>query len=81
MASPDSAGVPQAFADLTISVPFNDIEAVQRAFRENPKEIAAVILEPIPANAGLYFPRGRIPRRCCAKNAAATARSSSSMKS
>jgi glutamate-1-semialdehyde 2,1-aminomutase len=54
---PDSAGVPQAFADLTISVPFNDIEAVRRAFRENPKEIAAVILEPIPANAGLYFAR------------------------
>jgi glutamate-1-semialdehyde 2,1-aminomutase len=52
---PDSAGVPQAFADLTISIPFNDIEAVRRMFRENSKEIAAVILEPIPANAGLYF--------------------------
>src|SRR6266480_4154471 len=54
---PDSAGVPAEFAALTISVPFNDIDAVRRAFRENPKEIAAIILEPVPANAGLYFPR------------------------
>jgi glutamate-1-semialdehyde 2,1-aminomutase len=52
---PDSAGVPQTFADLTIALPFNDISAVRAAFQEN-KEIAAVILEPIPANAGLYFP-------------------------
>src|SRR5207253_1841119 len=50
-------GVPAEFAALTISVPFNDIERVRAAFRENPKEIAAIILEPIPANAGLYFPR------------------------
>jgi glutamate-1-semialdehyde 2,1-aminomutase len=54
---PDSAGVPAEFAALTISVPFNDIEAVRAAFRENPKAIAAIILEAIPANAGLYFPR------------------------
>ncbi len=54
---PDSAGVPREFAALTISLPFNNIEAVRAAFRENPKSIAAIILEPIPANAGLYFPR------------------------
>src|SRR5262249_23303599 len=53
---PSSAGVPQAFADLTISVPFNNPELVRKAFQENQKQIAAVILEPIPANAGLYFP-------------------------
>lgn len=52
---PDSAGVPQAFVDLTISLPFNDVDLVRQAFQKN--EIAAVILEPIPANAGLYFPR------------------------
>ena len=52
---PDSAGVPAEFAALTIALPFNDIDAVGRAFRENAGEIAAVILEPIPANAGLYF--------------------------
>jgi len=54
---PDSAGVPQAFVGLTISLPFNDVDLVRKAFRENKNEIAAVIIEPIPANAGLYFPR------------------------
>src|SRR5438046_5130914 len=53
---PDSAGVPQAFVDLTISLPFNGIDLVRQVFRENKNEIAAVILEPISANAGLYFP-------------------------
>jgi glutamate-1-semialdehyde 2,1-aminomutase len=54
---PDSAGVPQAFVDLTISLPFNNVDLVRKAFRENKNQIAAIILEPIPANAGLYFPR------------------------
>jgi glutamate-1-semialdehyde 2,1-aminomutase len=54
---PDSAGVPQSFVDLTISLPFNDIDLVRKAFRENKNKIAAIILEPIPANAGLYLPR------------------------
>ena len=54
---PDSAGVPQAFVDLTISLPFNDVDLVRKAFAENQTDIAAVIVEPIPANAGLYFPR------------------------
>ncbi|HSH37201.1 MAG TPA: glutamate-1-semialdehyde 2,1-aminomutase, partial [Chthoniobacterales bacterium] len=52
---PDSAGVPAEFAALTLALPFNEIEAVRRAFRENKGQIAAVILVPIPANAGLYF--------------------------
>jgi glutamate-1-semialdehyde 2,1-aminomutase len=54
---PSSAGVPSAFADLTISLPFNSAELLRKAFQENKNEIAAVIIEPIPANAGLYFPR------------------------
>ncbi|MFZ4682545.1 MAG: glutamate-1-semialdehyde 2,1-aminomutase [Terrimicrobiaceae bacterium] len=53
---PDSAGVPAALADLTITVPYNDIEAVRRAFAANPGQIAGLILEPVPANAGLYLP-------------------------
>ena len=53
---PDSAGVPGKFADLTVALPFNDLAAVRDAFRRNSGEIAAIILEPIPANAGLYFP-------------------------
>src|SRR5499427_8560839 len=54
---PSSAGVSSAFADLTISLPFNDAELLRKAFQENKNEIAAVIIEPIPANAGLYFAR------------------------
>jgi glutamate-1-semialdehyde 2,1-aminomutase len=54
---PDSAGVPEAFADLTISLPFNNAELVRKAFAENKGEIAAIIVEPVPANAGLYSPR------------------------
>jgi glutamate-1-semialdehyde 2,1-aminomutase len=70
---PDSAGVPADFAALTISLPFNDIEAVRSAFQQNAKTIAAVILEPIPANAGLYFPRENfleLLREECTKNGA-----------
>jgi glutamate-1-semialdehyde 2,1-aminomutase len=54
---PDSAGIPRAFADLTISLPFNDLDALRAVFAREGNEIAAVILEPIPANAGLYFPQ------------------------
>jgi glutamate-1-semialdehyde 2,1-aminomutase len=57
---PNSAGVPQAFVDLTISLPFNHTDVLQKAFRENQNQIAAVIVEPIPANAGLYFPKGNL---------------------
>jgi glutamate-1-semialdehyde 2,1-aminomutase len=53
---PDSAGVPQAFADLTISLPFNNVHLVRKAFAENKGKIGAVIVEPVPANAGLYLP-------------------------
>jgi glutamate-1-semialdehyde 2,1-aminomutase len=53
---PDSAGVPHAFAGLTISLPFNNADMMRKAFAENKREIAAVIVEPVPANAGLYLP-------------------------
>ena len=46
---------------------------LRKAFRENKNEIAAVILEPIPANAGLYFPREdflSILREECTSNGA-----------
>jgi glutamate-1-semialdehyde 2,1-aminomutase len=54
---PDSAGVPSDLAKLTITLPYNDLEAVTKIFKEKGKEIAAIILEPIPANAGLYLPK------------------------
>ncbi len=53
---PSSAGVPKAFADLTISLPFNNADLVRKSFAQNQGQIAGVILEPVPANAGLYFP-------------------------
>src|SRR5581483_1750808 len=59
---PGSAGVPQAFADLTISLPFNNAALLRKAFAENRGQIAAVIVEPVPANAGLYFPTGDLRR-------------------
>jgi glutamate-1-semialdehyde 2,1-aminomutase len=70
---PDSAGVPQSFADLTISLPFNNADLVKKAFQENKKQIAAVIVEPIPANAGLYFPGEKFLaglREDCTRNGA-----------
>src|SRR5579862_4328105 len=45
-------GVPQALAQLTINVPYNDFNAVEHAFSERKSEIAAVIVEPIAANMG-----------------------------
>lgn len=54
---PDSAGVPAAFTQHTVVVRFNDVEAVKAAFLANPNDIAAVILEPVPGNAGLYLPK------------------------
>jgi len=53
---PDSAGVSGALAALTTTVPFNDLEALKAVFKEKGSEIACVILEPVPANAGLYLP-------------------------
>ena len=54
---PDSAGVPRALAEMTLTLPFNDEAAVRAAFEKEGDAIAAVILEPVPANAGLYFAR------------------------
>ncbi|MEO6848851.1 MAG: glutamate-1-semialdehyde 2,1-aminomutase [Chthoniobacterales bacterium] len=55
--TPDSAGVPAVLAELTTTLPFNDVESLEAVFDKLGSEIAAVILEPIPANAGLYLPR------------------------
>src|SRR4051812_30621008 len=55
--TPDSAGVPQELADLTITLPYNDPDAIRAVFARDGKEIAALIVESAPANAGLYLPR------------------------
>ena len=54
---PDSAGVPSAFAAETIILPYNDLEKVEAVFAELGDQIAAVIVESYPANAGLIFPK------------------------
>ncbi|HEV7927110.1 MAG TPA: glutamate-1-semialdehyde 2,1-aminomutase [Verrucomicrobiae bacterium] len=54
---PDSAGVPAAFTQHTIVLPFNEAEPVRAAFAANGGQIAGIIVEPVPGNAGLYLPK------------------------
>ena len=54
---PDSAGVPAAFTQHTLVLPYNDIDAVKAAFDANKDQIAGIIVEPVPGNAGLYLPK------------------------
>ncbi|MEI9962386.1 MAG: glutamate-1-semialdehyde 2,1-aminomutase [Limisphaerales bacterium] len=54
---PDSAGIPAAFTQHTIVLPFNDVDAVKAVFAANKNEIAGIIVEPVPGNAGLYLPK------------------------
>jgi len=56
LGQPDSPGVPAASAAATLVLPYNDLAAVERAFAENPGQIAAVIVEPVAANMGVVLP-------------------------
>lgn len=53
---PSSPGVPQAAVADTIVLPYNDVDAVKAAFAAHPRQIAAVIVEPIAANMGVVLP-------------------------
>lgn len=53
---PSSAGVPAATVQNTLVAPFNDLAAVERLFAQHPKEIAAMIVEPIMMNVGICMP-------------------------
>ena len=53
---PDSPGVPAETAKLTLTATFNDTSSVRRLFDRNRGQIAAVIVEPIPANMGVVPP-------------------------
>jgi glutamate-1-semialdehyde 2,1-aminomutase len=55
--NPDSAGVPAAFTQHTIVLPYNDTESLKAAFAANQNQIAGIIVEPVPGNAGLYLPK------------------------
>ena len=52
-----SAGIPRALVSKTLLAEYNNLESVRTAFREHPKEIAAIILEPIVFNLGVCLPR------------------------
>ncbi len=54
---PDSPGVPQALAKLTVTIPFNDFTALEEAFQIHRDELAAVIVEPVVGNMGCILPR------------------------
>jgi glutamate-1-semialdehyde 2,1-aminomutase len=53
---PDSPGVPEALAQHTITVPYNDLESVKYAFERFGEDIAAVIVEPVAGNMGVVPP-------------------------
>ena len=54
---PDSPGVPAATSGLTLTAPYNDLEAAAAVFAEHGARLAAVIVEPVAGNAGLIPPR------------------------
>ncbi len=54
---PDSPGVPRALAELTVTVPFNDLAALEEAFQVHRNGLAAVIVEPVVGNMGCVPPR------------------------
>lgn len=56
MGSPDSAGVTQGVANDTLTVPYNDIEALKTILKANQEQVAAIILEPVVGNMGCVLP-------------------------
>ena len=50
------AGVPDLIAELTVVIPYNDIDAVETAFQKHKGKIAAVLVEPVAANMGVVPP-------------------------
>ena len=68
---PNSPGVPAALADLTLTLPYNDLEAVERCFADNEGKIAAIIVEPVAGNMNCIPPvEGYLEglKRCCEAN-------------
>ena len=53
---PDSPGVPKALAELTLTVPFNDLAALEEAFQKHRNDLACTLVEPIPGNMGCVPP-------------------------
>lgn len=53
---PNSPGVPAAVANNTLTLPYNQLDAVEAAFAQYPDEIACIILEPVAGNMGCIPP-------------------------
>ena len=53
---PDSPGVPKAFSDTTIAIPYNNVPALEETFRVHGTQIAAIIVEPVCGNMGCIPP-------------------------
>jgi glutamate-1-semialdehyde 2,1-aminomutase len=53
---PDSAGIPADVARTTLTIPYNDLAALQQVFVEHPGKVAAVIVEPVAGNMGCVPP-------------------------
>jgi len=56
LGEPDSLGVPESFARHTLTLEFNNLEQIEKIFRERGNEIAAIIVEPIAGNMGCVPP-------------------------
>jgi len=54
---PDSAGVPANLTRDTLTLPYNDADALREAMRAHPGEVACVMLEPVAGNMGVVTPR------------------------
>ena len=71
LGNPDSAGIPASFAAETIVIDYNDAEGVREAFAKSGDDIAAIIVEPYPANCGMILPDAgylELLRKLCTRN-------------
>lgn len=55
--APTSPGVPEAYGRCTLTVPYNDLEAVRTVFAAHGNNIACMIVEPVPGNMGVILPK------------------------
>jgi len=53
---PDSAGVPQAFAQATLLAPYNDLTTVEQIMAQHDGDVAAIVIEPVAGNMGFVEP-------------------------
>jgi glutamate-1-semialdehyde 2,1-aminomutase len=68
-----SPGVPDAVANLTVVIPYNDVETLKQAFTKHSGRVAAVLVEPVAANMGVVAPDPgylEAVRHLCSENGA-----------